>query len=67
MIGILNFLIFLIYLFVFHVRVPPNPQLLGRIRLDGKGIYSVDFAAGGRRLAVGGSHDQIALRDIQDV
>jgi hypothetical protein len=40
---------------------------LGRVRLDTKGIYTLDFSANGGRIAVGGGADAIALREIVDV
>ena len=39
-------------------------QLLGRVRIGNKGIYSVDFSNNGRRIAVAGNSDVIAIRDI---
>jgi hypothetical protein len=48
---------------VFDVK--SNYALLGRVRLGLKGIYSVDFAPSGTRLAVAGGGDIIGVRDIQ--
>jgi hypothetical protein len=47
--------------------VKSDYALLGRVRLDTKGIYTLDFSANGGRIAVGGGADAIALREIVDV
>eukprot|EP00455_Lapot_gusevi_P046021 TRINITY_DN598_c0_g2_i1.p1 TRINITY_DN598_c0_g2~~TRINITY_DN598_c0_g2_i1.p1 ORF type:complete len:191 (+),score=43.39 TRINITY_DN598_c0_g2_i1:451-1023(+) len=43
-----------------------NYNMLGRVRLGLKGIYSVDFAPNGRKIAIGGGTDTIAVRELQD-